>query len=104
MPNNDRRLIEDLIPIREIGIAISTKKNKNDISSLHLWWARRPLIAVRAAVYSTLVPAPNNDKERESYMEHLRKLCDWDIPASVLEQACKDILVANNGQQPQVLA
>ena len=30
---------------------------KGHISTLHLWWARRPLVACRAAVYGALVPA-----------------------------------------------
>ena len=60
MPNNDRRLIEDLIPIREISAEASREKSlrHGNISTLHLWWARRPIVAARAAVYGALVPAP----------------------------------------------
>src|SRR5437763_12513712 len=36
-------------------------------------------------------------------MARMRKLCSWDIPNGVLEQARKDILSANNGQPPRVL-
>jgi len=52
MPNNDRRLIEDLIPIREISAEASREKSlrHGNISTLHLWWARRPIVAARAAV------------------------------------------------------
>ena len=47
MPNYDRRLIEDLIPIREISAEASREKSlrHGNISTLHLWWARRPLAA-----------------------------------------------------------
>ena len=105
MPNNDRRLIEDLIPIREISAEASREKSlrHGNISTLHLWWARRPIVAARAAVYGALVPAPANAKEREIYMARMRKLCSWDIPNGVLEQARKDILAANDGQPPRVL-
>src|SRR2546425_931366 len=105
MPNNDRRLIEDLIPIREISAEASREKSlrHGNISTLHLWWARRPIVAARAAVYGALVPAPNDAKEREMYMERMRKLCSWDIPKGILEQARKDILEANGGQPPKVL-
>jgi putative DNA methylase len=105
MPNNDRRLIEDLIPIREISAEASREKSlrHGNISTLHIWWARRPIVAARAAVYGALVPAPNDPKERETYMERMRKLCSWDIPNGVLEQARKDILEANGGQPPRVL-
>jgi len=36
-------------------------------------------------------------------MARMRKLCSWDIPNGVLEQARKDILDANGGQPPRVL-
>src|SRR6266567_8018532 len=106
MPNNDRRLIEDLIPIREISAEASREKSlrHGNISTLHLWWARRPIVAARAAVYGALVPAPADPQERETYMARMRKLCSWDIPNGILEQARKDILDANGGQPPRVLA
>src|SRR6059058_1585628 len=105
MPNHDRRLIEDLIPIREISAEASREKSlrHGNISTLHLWWARRPIVAARAAVYGALVPAPADAKERDRYMERMRKLCSWDIPNGILEQARKDILDANGGQPPRVL-
>ena len=105
MPNNDRRLIEDLIPIREISAEASREKSlrHGNISTLHLWWARRPIVAARAAVYGALVPAPSDARERDMYMERMRKLCSWDIPNGVLEQARKDILAANGGHAPRVL-
>src|SRR5437879_10303 len=55
----DRRLIEDYLPIKAISAEASREKNlrKGHVSSLHLWWARRPLVACRAAVYGALVPA-----------------------------------------------
>src|SRR5512144_2751297 len=56
---NDRRLIEDFLPIKAISAEASREKSvrKGHISTLHLWWARRPLVACRAAVYGALVPA-----------------------------------------------
>ena len=53
------RLIEDYLPIQEISKEASREKSvrKGHISTLHLWWARRPLVACRAAVYGALVPA-----------------------------------------------
>src|SRR6266404_5397294 len=105
MPNNDRRLIEDLIPIREISAEASREKSlrHGNISTLHIWWSRKPITASRAAVYGALVPAPTDSKERAVYMERMRKLCSWDAPTGVLEQARKDILAASGGQPPLVL-
>jgi len=52
MPTDDRRLIEDYIPIEAISAEARREKSirKGHISTLHLWWARRPLVAARAAV------------------------------------------------------
>jgi putative DNA methylase len=49
---DDRRLIEDYLPIQEISAEASREKSvrKGHISTLHLWWARRPLVACRAAL------------------------------------------------------
>ncbi|NOT00637.1 MAG: DUF1156 domain-containing protein [Phycisphaerales bacterium] len=57
--NADLRLIEDYLPIEAISKEASREKSvrKGHISTLHLWWARRPLVACRAAVYASLVPA-----------------------------------------------
>jgi adenine-specific DNA methylase/predicted GIY-YIG superfamily endonuclease len=59
MTNDDKRLIEDYLPIEAISAEASREKSvrKGHISTLHLWWARRPLVACRAAVYGALVPA-----------------------------------------------
>src|SRR3989449_10964567 len=56
---DDLRLIEDYLPIEAISAEASREKSvrKGHISTLHLWWARRPLVACRAAVYGALVQA-----------------------------------------------
>src|SRR5206468_1649261 len=59
IPPSDKRLIEDYLPIVAISAEASREKavRKGHISTLHLWWARRPLVACRAVVYGALVPA-----------------------------------------------
>ena len=56
-----KRLIEDAIPIDAISRTSASEKVGHAASAtprqLHLWWARRPLAASRAAVYAALVPA-----------------------------------------------
>ena len=53
-----KRLIEVALPIREISAESVRDKSlrHGHISTLHLWWARRPLVAGRAAVYGALAP------------------------------------------------
>src|SRR5437868_9000131 len=87
---NDKRLIEDYLPIQEISAEASREKSvpKGHISTLHLWWARRPLVACRAAIYSALVPAsrfvPNGatDEKKKSLgranaAKFVRRLCRY---------------------------
>ena len=63
-PNNDScpRLIEVALPIREISAESVRDKSlrHGHISTLHLWWARRPLSASRAIVFASLVPDPDD--------------------------------------------
>jgi len=77
----DRRLIEDSLPLAEISEQSAREKyiRKGHISTLHLWLARRPLAACRAAVYAALVDAPATNDERERQHELLRKIVNWDV-------------------------
>ena len=56
------RLIEVALPIREISAESVRDKSlrHGHISTLHLWWARRPLAASRAIVFASLVPDPDD--------------------------------------------
>jgi len=49
-PSPDRRFIEESFPVKEVGEASAKEKNirHGHISTLHIWWARRPLAASRA--------------------------------------------------------
>lgn len=57
----DRRLIEEWLPIGELGEESARERRSMTalppIYYLHVWWARRPLIASRAAVLASLLPA-----------------------------------------------
>ncbi len=56
------RLIEVALPIREISAESVRDKSlrHGHISTLHLWFARRPLAASRAIVFASLVPDPDH--------------------------------------------
>ena len=64
---NDRRLIEEWLPIAELGIESTRERTPMTPfpapNRLHVWWARRPLVASRAAVLASLLPA-DTDRER----------------------------------------
>ena len=96
MPN-DQRLIEDYIPIEAISTEARREKSirKGHISTLHLWWARRPLVAARAAVYGALVAAPSNKQERKDADEFVTALCKYPGSAEKIRQAQRHILRAH---------
>jgi adenine-specific DNA methylase len=56
-----KRLIEEWLPIAEIGIESVRERTPMTPfpapNRLHIWWARRPLVASRAAVLAPLLPA-----------------------------------------------
>src|SRR5688572_3226685 len=67
----DRRLIEHAFPLKQASLDSVHEKNvrHGHISTLHIWPARRPLAACRAALIATLLPDPGTTEER-------RKLCE----------------------------
>ena len=67
-----RRLIEEWLPIAEIGIESVRERTPMTPfpapNRLHVWWARRPLVAARAAILASLLPA---DVDRERFLHAL---------------------------------
>jgi len=66
-----KRFIEVSFPVKEVSEESAKEKNikHGHISTLHIWWARRPLASSRATSYAALIPAPENieewDKKRQ---------------------------------------
>lgn len=69
----DKRLIETAFPLREASAASLHEKNMRHghISTLHLWPARRPLAASRAAIAAALLPDPGDDEGRKTLVRRL---------------------------------
>ena len=85
-------------------------------STLHLWWARRPLAAVRAVLWASLVddPSANPDKfpsveeqkaERKRLFDILERLVVWENSndPDVLSEAKAQIRASCNGELPNIL-
>src|SRR5437660_8183515 len=70
---NHPRLIEVAFPLKQASLDSVHEKNvrHGHISTLHIWPARRPLAACRAALIATLLPDPGNDEERQRLMERI---------------------------------
>ena len=94
---SDPRLIEDYIPIEAISAEARREKSvrKGHICTLHLWWARRPLVAARAAVYGALVPAPTDKQGRDEAATFVTDLCKYPGSRDTIAQAQRHILQAH---------
>src|SRR4030067_3264925 len=67
------RLIERVFPLKQVSLDSVHEKNvrHGHISTLHIWPARRPLAACRAALIATLRPDPGDLDERQRILEKL---------------------------------
>lgn len=86
-----KKLIEVALPLDDINAASAREKSirHGHPSTLHLWWARRPLAAARAVIWSSLVDDPSAHPEefptveeqaveRERLFDILRELVVWE--------------------------
>ncbi len=90
-----KKLIEVALPLDDINAAAAREKSirHGHPSTLHLWWARRPLAAARAVIFAQMVNDPSEtvqgDKrfretqlkitnEREKLFDIIRELVKWE--------------------------
>ena len=73
LSSNSKRLIEVAFPLKQTSLDSVHEKNvrHGHISTLHIWPARRPLAACRAALIATLLPDPADPEERKEILERL---------------------------------
>ncbi len=110
-----KKLIEVALPLDAINRESSREKSIRfgHPSTLHLWWARRPLAAARAVIWASLVDDPSSHpekfpteedqaRERERLFKLLEQLVVWKNSTNevVLEQAKKEILNSTNNIPP----
>jgi len=101
-----RSFIEETFPVKEVSEQSAREKNirHGHISTLHIWWARRPLAASRATAYAALIPAPEDVEEAEKVKQFIAELCKWEnsLNPTYIEKAREDIRKAL-GYTPRVL-
>ena len=70
---NDKRLIEVAFPLKQASLDSVHEKNvrHGHISTLHIWPARRPLAAARAALIATLLPDPGDPDKRKALLDRM---------------------------------
>jgi len=89
---HDRTLIETILPLEELSREATREKTRRHghISTLHIWWARRPLVAARAAILGALVtvkefseffgiPEEPSEKLLAKIREFFQALCKWEV-------------------------
>ncbi len=102
-----KSFIEADFPIKGVSEESAREKNirHGHISTLHIWWARKPLASSRASIYAALTPDPKDEEERIKRAQFIYDLSKWEnsLNKNLVEKARKDILEANGGIPPKVL-
>jgi len=112
-----KKLIEVALPLEAINKESAREKSirHGHPSTLHLWWARRPLAACRAVLFASLVDDPSSlpeqfpseaaqDQERQRLFRLIEKLVLWENSnnSAVLDEAHAEILKSTGGQPPPI--
>lgn len=102
----DSRLIEVTFPVKEVSAESAKEKSirHGHISTLHFWWARRPLASSRATNYCALV-GPPLPKDRENKRKFVSTLSKWEnsLNYDLIMKARNEIVESNRGTRPKVL-
>ena len=75
-----KRFIEWDLPLAEISEESSREKSirHGHPSTLHIWWARRPLASSRATNFAALIDLPDDPKERNEITQLIKKISPWE--------------------------
>jgi len=99
-----KKLIEVALPLEAINKESAREKSirHGHPSTLHLWWARRPLAACRAVLFSSLVDDPDSDPAYRNLDGSV------DVDAAGLKRAelfnlIEDLVKWENSNNPAVL-
>ena len=113
-----KKLIEVALPLEAINAESAREKSirHGHPSTLHLWWARRPLATARAVIWSSLVDDPSSHpekfpteeaqrQERERLFDILTRLVKWENSndEEILAEAKAEILKSTDGNPPALL-
>lgn len=114
-----KKLIEVALPLEAINAESAYEKMPGigaHPRGLHLWWARRPFVAARAVIWSSLVDDPSShpeqfpteeaqQQERERLFGILTRLVKWENSndKGILAEAKAEIMKSTNGNPPALL-
>jgi len=113
-----KKLIEVALPLEAINTQSAREKSirHGHPSTLHLWWARRPLAAARAVIWASLVDDPSSlpeqfpteeeqNAERKRLFDILTELVKWENSnnQTVLDAAKAEIMKSTDNNPPALL-
>lgn len=113
-----KKLIEVALPLEKINEASAREKSirHGHPSTLHLWWARRPLATARAVIFASLIDDPSahqelfpteeeQNKERKRLFDIIEQLVIWENSGNeeLLSAVKAEIIKATNGSLPILL-
>ena len=113
-----KKLIEVALPLEKINAESAREKSirHGHPSTLHLWWARRPLAAARAVIWASIIDDPSShpelypdeeaqNKERNRLFSIMENMVVWDNMSDtrIMDMARNEILKATNNNPPAVL-
>ena len=113
-----KKLIEVALPLEAINAESAREKSirHGHPSTLHLWWARRPLATARAVIWSSLVDDTSShpeqfpteeaqQQERERLFDILTRLVKWENSndEGILTEAKAEIMKSTNNNPPALL-
>lgn len=116
--SHKRKLIEVALPLEAINREAAREKSirHGHPSTLHLWWARRPLAACRAVLFAQLVDDPSahpdrfpteeaQEQERQRLFRIIERLVPWEATQdeAVLTEAREEIRRSCGDNPPEVL-
>lgn len=101
-----KKFIEKTFPLSKVSQESSREKNirHGHISTLHVWWARRPLASSRTTIYASLIPDPSDNLEETSKLKFIEELAKWKNTQNpqIIEKARQDIRREYN-KPPRIL-
>ncbi len=113
-----KKLIEVALPLAKINDESAREKaiRHGHPTTLHLWWARRPLSSARAIIWASLVDDPSSnpekfesveaqDQERKRLFGILEKLVPWEAGSNpqIIEEARREIINSCGGVIPTII-
>ena len=117
MAEYKKKLIEVALPLEAINVESKRDKylSAGHPTTLHYWWAPRPLAACRAVVFASLVDDPSDhpeiypdeisqEKERKRLFGIIEQLIKWESRnnSTILKQARAEIAKSCNGKIPKL--